>query len=170
MQGATEWSIQCTTKELSNSQQSILWNAHHRIHIQICAQKIFGKRSKMENHIWKSNIKVFVRQVLDKCWLLIFGKNQILQEVKIQIFQMNVEHCTLHGRQKLSQNLLDVFQVDSFRTYVSKGCQIRSNYSQDTFSVNSLHWVWTFSNVWLVFWWSNNNVLWEAPFRNVLVL
>ena len=33
----------------------------------------------------------------------------------MQIFQMNVEHCTLHGRQKLSQNLLDVIQVDSFQ-------------------------------------------------------
>ena len=167
MQGATEWSIQCTTKELSNSKQSILWTAHHRIHTQMCSQKIFAKSLKKENHIWKRNINVFVRQVADNCWYL---ENQLLQEVKMQIFQMNVEHCTLHGRQKLSQNLLDVFQVDSFRTYVSKGCQIRSNYSQDTFSVNSLHWVWTFSNVWLVLWWSNNNVLWEAPFRNVLVL
>ena len=148
MQGATQWSIQCTTKELSNSQQSILWNAHHRIHIQMCPQKIFAKRLKMENHIWKRNIKVFVRQVVDNCWYL---ENQLLQEVKMQIFQMNVEHCTLHGGQKLSQNLLDVFQVDSFWTYVSKGCQIRSNYSQNTFSVNSLHWVWTFRNDWLVF-------------------
>ena len=45
----------------------------------------------------------------------IYFENQLSQNVKMQIFQMNVEHCTLHGRQKLSQNLLDVIQVDSFQ-------------------------------------------------------
>ena len=157
---------------LCKAQQNDLYNAQRKslaIHNKVFYEmhiteyiykyshkEIFAKRLKMENHIWKRNIKVFVKQVVDNWW---YFENQLSQNVKMQIFQMNVEQCTLHGRQKLSQNLLDVFQVDSFRTYVSKGCQIRSNYSQNTFLVNSLHWVWTFSNVWLVFWRSNNNVL-----------
>ena len=59
--------------------------------------KIFAKRLKMENHIWKRNIKVFVIQVVDKCWYL---ENQILQEVKMQNcrysrWMLNTAHCTV---------------------------------------------------------------------------
>ena len=127
--------------------------------------KIFAKRLKMENHIWKRNIKVFVIQVVDKCWYL---ENQILQEVKMQNcrysrWMLNTAHCTV------GKNCPEIFWMCS-KLIHSERTFPRVVRSGPTILKTHFHWVWTFSNVWLVFWWSNNNVLWEAPFRNVLVL